>query len=78
MTGEYLWLVGEALEKEPSDGWEFVRWEFVGIYLWKKEALAACSGDLFFYVQVVLGETAPQGSTEWPGVVYPHAAEVSE
>lgn len=46
-------------------------WEFIGCFLAKDEAIAACIKDEYFIGPIKIGEAIPDMMIEWPGCYYP-------
>lgn len=63
-----LWICGQIKNQKRKS------WEFQGVFLRKKRAIAACKDRTYFIGPVGLNEEAPQNTKTWPGAYYPHAA----
>lgn len=67
-----VWIVGQAKERDvPAP-----RWEFQGVFLEEKDAIAACLTDMYFIAPAVLGSPLPHEQIDWPGARYPKAEGV--
>ncbi|MFA5387690.1 MAG: hypothetical protein WC322_04910 [Candidatus Paceibacterota bacterium] len=60
-----IWIVGRVTDELA------LAWEFIGAFLTKRRAKAACRGRGYFIGPAYLGETAPDETQVWPGAFYP-------
>lgn len=70
-SGRELWMVGRAWWSDGDADGVPRRWEFMGLFLEREEAVAACSTRQDFVAPVRVGEQLPQLPITWPGSVYP-------
>lgn len=73
MSGPYqsVWIVGRHIQKTDQGA----VWEFSGVYDTVERADSACLDETYFYGPATLNEQIPHKSVEWPGCLYPRAAE---
>jgi len=62
-----LWLVG----KNVAELGVLVAWEFQGIYNTEENAVTACVTARHFVAPVLLNETVPEATSEFPNARYP-------
>lgn len=65
--GPTMWVVGDQLQSFTDHS----RWEILGLFSTKEQAIAACTSPNHFIGPMRLNERAPDETVNWEGVEYP-------